>query len=131
MIVEPLADLRDPKTPAPVAADDRGRSAQRVMMQVTARSGGSRRRVTAAGRDIYAITAPIVVEAATRIVAGRVRTPTGALAAGQLFDAGDFLRALPLERLSIDDVRSEEHTSELQSLMRISDAVLCLEKNKN
>src|SRR3546814_4194387 len=29
------------------------------------------------------------------------------------------------------DVRSEEHTSELQSLMRISYAVLCLKKKKN
>src|SRR3546814_3509470 len=28
-------------------------------------------------------------------------------------------------------VRSEEHTSELQSLMRISYAVFCLNKNKN
>src|SRR3546814_8503295 len=27
--------------------------------------------------------------------------------------------------------RSEEHTSELQSLMRISDAVFCLKKKKN
>src|SRR3546814_6175077 len=27
--------------------------------------------------------------------------------------------------------RSEEHTSELQSLMRISDAVLCLQKTNN
>src|SRR3546814_1171511 len=30
-----------------------------------------------------------------------------------------------------DLVRSEEHTSELQSLMRISYAVLCLKKKKN
>src|SRR3546814_4189369 len=29
------------------------------------------------------------------------------------------------------DLRSEEHTSELQSLMRISYAVFCLKKNKN
>src|SRR3546814_2552270 len=29
-----------------------------------------------------------------------------------------------------DDRRSEEHTSELQSLMRISYAVFCLKKNK-
>src|SRR3546814_9778322 len=29
-----------------------------------------------------------------------------------------------------DDVRSEEHTSELQSLMRISYAVFCLKKKK-
>src|SRR3546814_9157361 len=30
----------------------------------------------------------------------------------------------------LDQVRSEEHTSELQSLMRISTDVLCLKKNK-
>src|SRR3546814_4516891 len=30
-----------------------------------------------------------------------------------------------------DHVRSEEHTSELQSLMRISYAVFCLKKKKN
>src|SRR3546814_4473274 len=30
-----------------------------------------------------------------------------------------------------DDERSEEHTSELQSLMRISYAVFCLKKKKN
>src|SRR3546814_4392078 len=30
-----------------------------------------------------------------------------------------------------EDFRSEEHTSELQSLMRISYAVFCLKKNKN
>src|SRR3546814_9164029 len=31
----------------------------------------------------------------------------------------------------VDLVRSEEHTSELQSLMRISYAVFCLKKKKN
>src|SRR3546814_5791858 len=31
----------------------------------------------------------------------------------------------------IEKVRSEEHTSELQSLMRISYAVFCLKKKKN
>src|SRR3546814_7946705 len=30
-----------------------------------------------------------------------------------------------------DDIRSEEHTSELQSLMRISYAVFCLKKKKH
>src|SRR3546814_8632106 len=35
-----------------------------------------------------------------------------------------LLAALPI-------LRSEEHTSELQSLMRISYAVFCLKKNKN
>src|SRR3546814_4875417 len=35
------------------------------------------------------------------------------------------------ERLKAVHVRSEEHTSELQSLMRISYAVFCLKKKKN
>src|SRR3546814_8670426 len=33
--------------------------------------------------------------------------------------------------LTLRDWRSEEHTSELQSLMRISYAVFCLKKKKN
>src|SRR3546814_3198295 len=44
------------------------------------------------------------------------------------------LFARPLERAcrdvaAVGDIRSEEHTSELQSLMRISYAVFCLKKN--
>src|SRR3546814_5528035 len=42
--------------------------------------------------------------------------------------AGDGVGMRGVERC--DDVRSEEHTSELQSLMRISYAVFCLKKNK-
>src|SRR3546814_2779194 len=34
-------------------------------------------------------------------------------------------------KLVMDALRSEEHTSELQSLMRISYAVFCLKKKKN
>src|SRR3546814_9844039 len=34
-------------------------------------------------------------------------------------------------RIEQRGIRSEEHTSELQSLMRISYAVFCLKKNKN
>src|SRR3546814_6607566 len=37
----------------------------------------------------------------------------------------------PLVFLAVPLGRSEEHTSELQSLMRISYAVFCLKKNKN
>src|SRR3546814_7039437 len=39
--------------------------------------------------------------------------------------------AQALARLGADIVRSEEHTSELQSLMRISYAVFCLKKKTN
>src|SRR3546814_10378779 len=41
----------------------------------------------------------------------------------------DVIRQLPIERGLT--ARSEEHTSELQSLMRISYAVFCLKKKKN
>src|SRR3546814_8989116 len=41
-----------------------------------------------------------------------------------------FLRHRPLI-LIIAGIRSEEHTSELQSLMRISYAVFCLKKKNN
>src|SRR3546814_6254751 len=40
-----------------------------------------------------------------------------------------FLAAIP-HRRSVCQTRSEEHTSELQSLMRISYAVFCLKKKK-
>src|SRR3546814_1058753 len=41
------------------------------------------------------------------------------------------LRSARIARLRDLGVRSEEHTSELQSLMRISYAVFCLKKKKN
>src|SRR3546814_5342188 len=41
-----------------------------------------------------------------------------------------FPSTLPTKRDSASSGRSEEHTSELQSLMRISYAVFCLKKNK-
>src|SRR3546814_8455846 len=43
---------------------------------------------------------------------------------------GHFLAAVPIgpNRLTIGLLKSEEHTSELQSLMRISYAVFCLKK---
>src|SRR3546814_11360403 len=40
-------------------------------------------------------------------------------------------RAGRLHRHDVRSIRSEEHTSELQSLMRISYAVFCLKKKKN
>src|SRR3546814_3015481 len=43
----------------------------------------------------------------------------------------DLLRDEPERFRDPLQVRSEEHTSELQSLMRISYAVYCLKKNKN
>ncbi len=94
----PLRDVRDPATPEPVADDERGRSKQQFIMEVIARNGRRERRVSARGRDIYAVTAPIVIEAAQRVCDGTVQR-AGAFALGELFDASAFLQALAPEHL--------------------------------
>ncbi len=100
MSLAPLADLRDPTTPPPVAADASGRSAQRFAIDIVATRNGETRRAGAQGRDIYAVTAPLIVEALQRLADGRCRA-TGVVAAGQAFDARDFLSALSPESLSL------------------------------
>ncbi|SDL55562.1 saccharopine dehydrogenase family protein [Nonomuraea jiangxiensis] len=98
----PLKDLNASDAKGPQAADASGRSAQIFLVEVVVRRGDERRRVAARGRDIYAISAPIVVEAAERILAGRGRA-IGVVTAGELFDAEDFLRSLPLDELLLLD----------------------------
>ena len=93
MTVEAAADLANAQTPAPEAADASGRSDQTFVVEVVVRSGGVERRAFARGRDIYAVTAPLVAEAVQRILAGQPRT-TGVASAGAVFDAAEFLRAL-------------------------------------
>ncbi|MFG2101377.1 saccharopine dehydrogenase family protein [Micromonospora echinaurantiaca] len=85
-------DLAAADTP-PTAVDERGRSAQTFTVDVVVRSGATRRRLVASGQDIYAISAPLAVEAVRRILDGRTRT-SGVASAGEIFDAPDFLRAL-------------------------------------
>src|SRR3546814_1147857 len=46
-------------------------------------------------------------------------------------DHGGAMEAAKQLGLDLHQVRSEEHTSELQSLMRISYAVFCLKKKNN
>lgn len=96
----PITDIRNPDTPTPTAADESGRSSQIFLVEAVARRGSEERRAAASGRDIYAITAPIVVEAAQRIVNGLAKTK-GVAAAGEIFDAQDFLSSLSPEHLSI------------------------------
>src|SRR3546814_4151354 len=83
-----------------------------------------------------------------RAGSGRVASRIGLSADAVGFDSGDDLLAWTnadiaahgrLDCLLVDEaqflrkpqVRSEEHTSELQSLMRISYDVFCLKKKKN
>src|SRR3546814_1439893 len=56
-----------------------------------------------------------------------VHSYAGTIAPGILAEAGDRISHV----VYIDAIRSEEHTSELQSLMRISYAVICLKKKKH
>ena len=96
-----LDEIRDSTMPSPTATDALGRSAQRFEMVVQARHGGTTHTAVARGQDIYAVSAPLVVEAAARLLrpgfAGH-----GALAPGQAFTAGEFLRALAPEHLRVE-----------------------------
>jgi Saccharopine dehydrogenase NADP binding domain len=89
----PLDDLHDAGTPPPTAVDDDGRSAQQFVVEVVVRRGSGTRRLSASGRDIYAVTAPVVTEGVVRLLDGRHHGP-GASAPGQVFDAADVLAAL-------------------------------------
>ncbi len=93
MTVEAAREVLAPDTPAPVAVDEHGRSAQTFLVDVVVRSGGAERRAVASGQDIYAVSAPLAVEAVHRILTGQTRT-VGVASAGAIFDAPDFLRAL-------------------------------------
>ncbi|MFC0555620.1 saccharopine dehydrogenase [Planotetraspora thailandica] len=93
-------DLRAADPSGPVAADEHGRSAQTFLVEVVAQSDGMERRAVASGRDIYAVTAPLVVEAACRILAGTGDT-TGVASVGARFDAKDFLSLLSPEHLTL------------------------------
>ncbi|MEI5525223.1 saccharopine dehydrogenase NADP-binding domain-containing protein [Streptomyces brasiliscabiei] len=93
MTAEAARDLAAPDTPAPAAVDEHGRSAQTFLVDAVVRSGGVERRAVARGQDIYAVSAPLAVEAVRRVVEGRTKG-VGVLSAGAAFDAADFLRTL-------------------------------------
>lgn len=100
-----LADLRDTATPPPTATDEIGRSDQRFVVDVVVRKGSAASRLSASGRDIYAVTAPIVAEGAVRLLGGRYHG-AGAAAPGQVFDAQDVLTALGSGRNGLTTRRS-------------------------
>ncbi|QDH69647.1 saccharopine dehydrogenase family protein [Marilutibacter alkalisoli] len=95
-----LGDVRDAGTPAPTAVDAQGRSAQRFEMEVVAVDAAGTRRASARGQDIYAVSAPIVAEAAARILDPSFKR-SGAFTLGEAFDARDFLHALARTHLTV------------------------------
>lgn len=96
-----LDEIRDPATPAPVAIDAWGRSAQRFEMAVQTRAGGRVRQAVARGQDIYATSAPLVVAAAERMLRPGFDRP-GAFALGQCVDSVALLAELAGSGLGVD-----------------------------
>jgi len=101
MNLKPLEDLHDPNTPEPTAVDGTGRSAQKFVMDVVVRQGKASRRAFARGRDIYAITAPLAVEALERLLSNPKKA-SGTVAPGEIFDAKDFLKSVTPNDFSVD-----------------------------
>src|SRR3546814_5081699 len=64
----------------------------------------------------------------SRIRPGTVKIVLAEGGEESIFVAGGILEVQPGIVTVLSDTRSEEHTSELQSLMRISYAVFCLKK---
>jgi len=93
MTLASLKDLSDPDVPPPAATDARGRSDQTFLVEAVVRSGARQRSAHARGRDIYAVSAPLLVEALKRVLhePGRWR---GVVTAAELGDARSFLTAL-------------------------------------
>jgi short subunit dehydrogenase-like uncharacterized protein len=96
-----LDEVRAKTTPQPQAVDAHGRSAQTFAIEVIAHDSAGTRRASAQGQDIYAVTAPLVVEAAARMLQPSFAR-SGALSLGEAFDAGDFLRAIGREHLTFE-----------------------------
>ncbi|WP_431241418.1 hypothetical protein ACQ9BO_15130 [Flavobacterium sp. P21] len=87
-----LDDLRNNSTPEPKAIDEKNRSSQQFSLEVVALKGNEERRISAQGQDIYAVTAPLVVEAVNGILSGKA-TSNGVKTLGEAFATGDFLNS--------------------------------------
>ena len=96
-----LADLRDPSTAPPTAVDALGRSPQRFAMDVVLADANGSRRARASGQDIYAVSAPLVVEAAARLIETGPRC-AGAQSLGAAFEPRAFLDALAPAWLQVE-----------------------------
>jgi short subunit dehydrogenase-like uncharacterized protein len=92
MAVAALKDLRDLSGKGPEAIDEFGRSNQKFHVEIEVEKNGQLRRGWASGRDIYAITAPIVIEALERILVAK--EISGVVSAGEAFPPVSFLNSL-------------------------------------
>lgn len=97
MTIAPLEDLTGTQLTEPTGV----RSDQQFLVEVVVRSGDERRRAVARGQDIYAVTAPIVVEATRRLLESPVPL-AGVVTVGAIPDAADFLRSLSSEHFTVE-----------------------------
>ena len=98
-----IDDIKNEHTPRPKPIDGKNRSSQQFCMQVVATKNRISKTIFAKGQDIYAVTAPLIVEAIKRILSGNFKI-VGVTSLGQIFDAADFLKSL-----SIDDITNSEN----------------------
>jgi hypothetical protein len=97
MTLAPLNDLGGPILTPPTGL----RSGQRFLVEVIVRAGAVQHRAVAHGQDIYAVTAPIVVETTRRLLDSRTRT-AGVITAGEVSDAADLLCSLSPEHFTVE-----------------------------
>ncbi|MEO8561301.1 MAG: saccharopine dehydrogenase NADP-binding domain-containing protein [bacterium] len=111
MTLRPLADLADRATPPPTASDALGRSDQQFAMAVRVRNGPQLRESVLRGRDIYAVSAPLIVEASARLLRDFQIGHSGVRSPGEIFDATAFLASLRnvLEPIQVSSTTRAEY----------------------
>jgi short subunit dehydrogenase-like uncharacterized protein len=102
-----LDDLRNAETPEPKPTDEKNRSSQLFTVEVVAAKDNTKRTISAHGQDIYAVTAPLVVETVNRILSGKLQK-TGVTTIGEVFDASDFLQSLNEDDITISVIEESK-----------------------
>jgi hypothetical protein len=96
-----VRDVLDPTTASPTTGSPSGPSPQHFAIEVIVRSDQVQHRAIMRGRDIYAISAPLLGEAAQRLLGGDFSDP-GAHAPAEVFDATAILTALAPSHAAFD-----------------------------
>jgi hypothetical protein len=99
-----IEDIRNAETPEPIPIDKKNRSSQHFCMDVVAVKGNMKRRIIAQGKDIYAVTAPLIVEAIKRVISGKINK-IGVTTLGETFDSTDFLKSLSADDITISTIQ--------------------------
>jgi Saccharopine dehydrogenase NADP binding domain len=99
-----IDDIRSEDTPEPKPVDKKNRSSQYFCMQVVATANKISKTIIAQGQDIYAVTAPLVVEAVKRILNGNFKT-NGVTTLGETFDASSFFKSLSFDDINISQIK--------------------------